>query len=319
MGRRKGELTLLMEVASKWPWKVSAAVAPISFVVCHLIAAASAYTAAPADLAGLGPVVIRQGIHAFATLLQYVFPIIFLAAAVVSFVRRSRSIALFDDVRRAPTANIAALTWHDFEALVGEGFRHRGFEVTERGGAAPDGGVDLALARGHERFLVQCKQWRAQQVTVSVVRELYGVMAAERVAGGYVVTSGTFTKDAKEFAEGRNIELMDGKALEALLRDGRSAAPAVAMAKDGVDGNDYHMDVVTDGVRKANRSRAAGSPVPGECMDARTARPSENTAPTCPKCTTPMVARTAKNGKNVGGSFWGWARYPKCRHTVAMG
>jgi hypothetical protein len=67
MGRRKGELTLLMEIASKWPWKVSAALVPISYVVCHLIAAASAYTAAPADLAGLGPVVIRQGIHAFAT------------------------------------------------------------------------------------------------------------------------------------------------------------------------------------------------------------------------------------------------------------
>jgi hypothetical protein len=28
----------------------------------------------------------------------------------------------------------------------------------------------------------------------SVVRELYGVMAAEGAAGGYVVTSGTFTK-----------------------------------------------------------------------------------------------------------------------------
>lgn len=71
--------------------------------------------------------------------------------------------------------------------------------------------MDLALARGHERFLVQCKQWRAQQVGVSVVRELYGIMAAERVAGGYVFTSGTFTRDAKAFAAGRNIELLDGR------------------------------------------------------------------------------------------------------------
>jgi hypothetical protein len=68
MGRRKGEWTILMEVASKWPWKVSAASVPTSYVVCHLIAAAFAHTAAPAaDLAGLGPAVIRQGIHAFAT------------------------------------------------------------------------------------------------------------------------------------------------------------------------------------------------------------------------------------------------------------
>ena len=132
MGRRKGELTLLMEVASKWPWKVSAALASISFIVFHLIAVAFDHTAASAKLADLGPVVISQGIHSFAAFLQYIFPIIFLASAVVSFVRRSRSIALFENVRGDPTVNIAALSWQDFETLVAEGFRHRGFEVTER-------------------------------------------------------------------------------------------------------------------------------------------------------------------------------------------
>jgi restriction system protein len=110
--------------------------------------------------------------------------------------------------------------------------------VTERGCAGPDGGVDLALSRGSERFLVQCKQWCARQVGVSVICELYVVMAAERVTGGYVVTSGTFTKDAKEFASGRNIELIDGKGLDALLRDGRSAAPVAVN-----NGSHYHMDV----------------------------------------------------------------------------
>jgi restriction system protein len=266
MGRRKGEFTLLMEVASKWPWKVSAALVPISYVVCHLIAAAFAQAVAPADLAGLGPHVIRQGVHAFAALLQYIFPMIFLVAAVMSFVSRSRSVRLLDAVRSDPKADVSALCWQDFESLVGEGFRHRGFVVTERGGAAPDGGVDLALARDHERFLVQCKQWRAQQVGVSVVRELYGVMAAERVAGGYVVTSGSFTKDAKEFAAGRNIELIDGKGLGGLLRDGRSAAPAVVRPKD-----------------------SSVSP--------------EKEAPTCPKCKTPMVMPPRKRGATSGVRF----------------
>jgi restriction system protein len=231
-------------------------------------AAAFAHTAAPADVAGLGPAVIRQGIHAFATLLQYVFPMIFLVAAVVSFVKRSRSITLFDDVRGGSEADIANLSWQAFEALVGEGFRHRGFQVTARDGAGPDGGVDLVLSHGHERFLVQCKQWRAQQPGVSVVRELYGVMAAERVAGGYVVTSGRFTKDAKEFAVGRNIELVDDKALAALLRDGGGVAPALVRPIDS-------------------------------------SIPTEKEAPTCPKCKTLMVMRTAKKGSNAGSSSGG--------------
>jgi restriction system protein len=125
---------------------------------------------------------------------------IFLVTASISFIKRSRSGQLFNQIQSNPKGDIASLSWQAFESLVAEGFRHRGFDVSERGGAGPDGGVDLALARGHEGFLVQCKQWRAQQVGVAVVRELYGVMAANRVAGGYVVTSGSFTKDAKEFA-----------------------------------------------------------------------------------------------------------------------
>jgi restriction system protein len=281
MARRKGELTVLMEVASTWPWKVSAALVPISFVVCHLMVLAFGQTPAPADLGGLGSVVIHGYIHTFAVFFQYLLPLIFAVAAVVSFVKRSRSKAMYDEVKNDPRANIASLNWQEFETLVGEGFRHRGFHVTERGGAGPDGGVDLVLTRGDERFLVQCKQWRAQQVGVSVVRELYGVMAAERVTGGYVVTSGTFTKDAKEFASGRNIELIDGTGLDALLKDGEAVDRELKCAKVSV-------------------------------------QPTTEVQ-VCPTCKSPMVLRTAKKGSNAGSSFWGCSRFPKCRQIVRMG
>jgi len=35
--------------------------------------------------------------------------------------------------------------------------------------------------------------------------------------------------------------------------------------------------------------------------------------PNCPKCSSVMVARIAKKGANVGSSFWGCSRFPKCR------
>ena len=81
-------------------------------------------------------------------------------------------------------------------------------------GSWPDGGVDLLLTRGSEKFLVQCKQWRAFKVGVSVVRELYGVMAAQGAAAGIVVTSGSFTPDAVEYGSGRNVRLIDGPELQ---------------------------------------------------------------------------------------------------------
>ena len=107
-----------------------------------------------------------------------------------------------------------------FEQLVGEGFRLQGYTVTETGGVGVgDGGVDLVLRRGTETFLVQCKQWRAFKIGVDVVRELFGVMAAKGAAGGFVVTSGTFTADATAFASGRNVILINGTKLHEMIRN----------------------------------------------------------------------------------------------------
>lgn len=181
---------------------------------------------------------------------------------------------------------IAAMDWREFEMLLAAGFRQRGFQVRERGGAGADGGVDLVLVRGGERFLVQCKHWRANAVGVEVVRELYGVMVAAGAAGGYVVTSGTFTRPARDFASGRNIELVDGSDLLPLLR--------------------------TASVRAVNHAEPI-SKAP-ELADA----PLPTAAPECPECGTAMVLRTAKRGKSARSRFWGCSRYPRCRGTRAM-
>ncbi|WP_353254117.1 restriction endonuclease [Salinisphaera sp. PC39] len=104
------------------------------------------------------------------------------------------------------------MSWRDFEHLVHAWFERQGYQV-ESTAAGADGGVDLVARKGGEVFLVQCKQWRAHKIGVSVVRELYGVMVARGAAGGFVVGVGEFTSDALEFAEGRNIELTDARAV----------------------------------------------------------------------------------------------------------
>lgn len=118
------------------------------------------------------------------------------------------------------------MTWHQFELQIAEAFRQKGFTVVEIGGSGPDGGADLVLRKssktGNETFLVQCKHWKSRKVGVSAARELYDVMAARGAAGGFVVTAGGFTREASAFAEGRNIRLIDGTKLTALL----AASPA---------------------------------------------------------------------------------------------
>ena len=41
------------------------------------------------------------------------------------------------------------------------------------------------------------------------------------------------------------------------------------------------------------------------------ASPSE--APSCPRCHSPMVKRTAKKGRHAGDEFWGCPKFPNCR------
>lgn len=179
--------------------------------------------------------------------------------------------------------SLRAMSWREFEELVGEAYRRKGFVVDVCGSACGDGGVDVRLHRGGEVVLVQCKHWKKWKVGEQIVRELAGVVAAERATRGIVVTSGVFTAGARRFGKKGEIELLDGSALLKLVRDvqvsGRVAAAEVRARADG-----KRDDVV----------------------------------PTC-RCGSPMVIRVARRGANAGGRFWGCSRYPACREVIDLG
>jgi len=40
--------------------------------------------------------------------------------------------------------------------------------------------------------------------------------------------------------------------------------------------------------------------------------------PSCPKCGIAMVKRTAKQGSNMGKTFWGCNSFPKCRGVIPI-
>lgn len=225
MARRKQNTAEdLIDIVAMLPWWAGVALAVVSYAWLHHIAVAPAPTAV--TTAQMGSFVAGQFGKTLATLGQYLLPLICLIGATLSAIGRAKRRRLLADVAQNPTAGaLDQMTWNEFELLVGEAFRRKGYAVIESGGGGADGGVDLVLTKGGERHFVQCKQWKAFKVGVTTVRELYGVMAAHGAAGGFVVTSGQFTADAKEFAAGRNIALMDGAALRALI-DGVQTAPA---------------------------------------------------------------------------------------------
>ena len=132
-----------------------------------------------------------------------------MASVILNFKRTK----LYDKTSRNVSQNsLGNMSWQDFEYLVGEYFRRRQFSV-EKTKSGADGGVDLIATKGMEKYLIQCKHWKAYKVGVNVVRELLGVMVGVGATGGFVVTSGEFTKDAIDFAKANNILILDGKEL----------------------------------------------------------------------------------------------------------
>ncbi|OHE61909.1 MAG: restriction endonuclease [Thiobacillus sp. GWE1_62_9] len=260
----------VVEIASKLPWWVGVVFAIAAYLGLHGLATYD--VTAVAQAGKLGGFVDWNLVQTLAGVGQYLVPFLFLAGAGLSAYGRSRRGASHTTIGPGQGA-FNAMSWHQFEALVGEAFRRRGYSVIETGGGGAGGGGDLVLKKAGAIFLVHCKQWRAPRVGVNAVRELNGVMTARGAIGGFALTSGVFTDEAHAFARDVNIELMDGQALRALVRGVR--APA-RFFRDP-------LSVMTTG------------------------------APFCPVCQTRMVMRKAKNGEHAGTKFWGCPRYPDCR------
>lgn len=90
-----------------------------------------------------------------------------------------------------------------FEELVAEIMNRLGYEVSLTP-ISKDGGIDIFAASKNELgsflYVVQCKKHSlSHPVGVAVVRDLYGVLQAERATAGLVVTTSRFTSGAKGF------------------------------------------------------------------------------------------------------------------------
>lgn len=143
--------------------------------------------------------------------------------ALASFIASAKRKQLLD--AQTGIESLGAMTWQQFEVLVGEAFRRRGYSVEENGLGGADGGIDLILTKDGRRKMVQCKQWRSQQVGVAIVREMWGLANHHRVDGIKIVSLGEYTDDAAAFAKGKPIELINGAALLDLI-DQVKASPS---------------------------------------------------------------------------------------------
>jgi hypothetical protein len=112
---------------------------------------------------------------------------------------------------------LRAIDWFQFEKLVALAYRKLGYSVTQRGGANPDGGIDLVIEKDYQRSAVQCKQWRTRKIRENAVRELIGAMTHEKIQHGIFITLRGSTANAKQLAEQHRIEIINAAQLAQML------------------------------------------------------------------------------------------------------
>jgi len=173
------------------------------------------------------------------------------------------------------------IEWYSFELLCKIYYESIGFRVVKTKAGA-DGGIDLLLyiSNTEKPFaIVQCKARTYRDIGVNYARELLGVMTSEKVGKGILITNSGFTKEAYDFANNHQIELIDVSILSEML------------ANLDEDKKQLLIDFL---------------------------KSFDFTTPTCPNCEVKLVERTTKKGKDIGQKFWGCMNYPKCRYKLPM-
>ncbi|GMV69896.1 MAG: hypothetical protein AMXMBFR76_23350 [Pseudomonadota bacterium] len=132
MGRRNNANVLrdLFQIAAMLPWWAGLALAVAVYGVLHHYAVAELPPrVAPQQISQL---IIPAAAKGLATYGQYIVPLPFVAGAEASYLgRRRRSGLIREVVADRSSAAMRAMDWRDFERLVGEPFRMRGFAVTQ--------------------------------------------------------------------------------------------------------------------------------------------------------------------------------------------
>lgn len=102
-----------------------------------------------------------------------------------------------------------------YNILIKIGFRAN---LTKSSG---DGGIDIeAFYDGiffKGKYVIQCKRWDSK-VGEPVLRDLFGTMISNNALKGILITTNYFSKHAKDFCIGKNVELIDRDQLIELVK-----------------------------------------------------------------------------------------------------
>ena len=123
---------------------------------------------------------------------------------------------------RAPNAarvasdleRIEAMSWREFSNAIEDAFRHGGHGTRRLEGSA----ADFEMTKAGRTSLVSCKRWKAASTGVESLRDLDALTKARDAHEGIYIVIGGVTDNARRYAAGSNVRVLEGIELAQLLR-----------------------------------------------------------------------------------------------------
>ena len=101
------------------------------------------------------------------------------------------------------------MTGHDYEYVVADYLRSRGYHGVKVTKGSGDFGVDVIATKHGVKYAVQCKLY-SSPVGLSAIQEVVAGKACYGCTGAMVVTNSTFTAAAEDLARRNGVILLDG-------------------------------------------------------------------------------------------------------------
>lgn len=154
--------------------------------------------------------------------------------------------------------DFSTMDGYEFEDFISSLFHRLGFEV-EATNYSNDGGVDLVATFDQPifsgKYIIQCKNWTGP-VGQPEVRDLYGVVMDQRANKGILITPSDYTQQAYDFANGKNIELINGPVLSSLLTTDSENSTSCKTAKPNDafrnERYSYYQKAITEDPKKVS-------------------------------------------------------------------
>ena len=130
----------LLNLLARLPWWVSLALGVVVYVFFRFVIPLFSFS---------NPII--NGLGKFCPQVAPVLLVLLVFVSIVSALLSWRSRHMLDAQRGLDT--VKNLSWRDFETLVGEVFRRKGYSVLENPGDGPNGGVDLRLRKDGKKSM----------------------------------------------------------------------------------------------------------------------------------------------------------------------